>query len=251
MVISIFISIIISSNISYMIIYKTTNLTNNKFYIGQDSKNNPNYYGSGIILIKAIKKYGKENFKKEILEFCITKNELDNREKYWIEYYNSTDKNIGYNIHSGGGGSLGGPLSDEHRKKISNATKGKYVSPETRKKLSDRVFTNSHKEKISKNHIDVSGTNSPMYGKEHSETAKRKISEKNLGNKHSELTKLNMSQKRKGENNSKAKLTEKDVLLIRELWFTTNISQIDIAMEFNVKRPCINKILNYKTWNHI
>ena len=53
-----------------MIIYKISNLINNKFYIGQDIKNNPKYFGSGKLITVAIKKYGKENFKKEILEFC-------------------------------------------------------------------------------------------------------------------------------------------------------------------------------------
>ena len=56
-----------------MIIYKTTNLINNKIYIGQDSRNNPYYYGSGTIITLAIKKYGKNNFKKEILETCNNK----------------------------------------------------------------------------------------------------------------------------------------------------------------------------------
>ena len=61
-----------------MIIYKTTNLINSKIYVGQDSKNNYNYLGSGIIIKKAIKKYGKENFKKEIIEYCNDKQKLDN-----------------------------------------------------------------------------------------------------------------------------------------------------------------------------
>lgn len=51
-----------------MVIYKTTNLVNEKFYVGKDIKNNPNYLGSGLILKNAINKYGIENFKKEILE---------------------------------------------------------------------------------------------------------------------------------------------------------------------------------------
>lgn len=42
-----------------MIIYKTTNLINNKIYIGQDKNNNPKYLGSGDLLKKAIKKYEK------------------------------------------------------------------------------------------------------------------------------------------------------------------------------------------------
>ena len=43
-----------------MIIYKTINKINNKIYVGQDSKNNYNYLGSGKILKKAINKYNKE-----------------------------------------------------------------------------------------------------------------------------------------------------------------------------------------------
>jgi hypothetical protein len=56
-----------------MIIYKTTNLINNKIYIGQSKYNNCDYLGSGSLLKKAIKKYGKQNFKKEIIEYCHTK----------------------------------------------------------------------------------------------------------------------------------------------------------------------------------
>ena len=52
-----------------MIIYKTTNLVNGKTYVGQDSKNNKKYLGSGKILKSAIKKYGRSSFKKEIIEY--------------------------------------------------------------------------------------------------------------------------------------------------------------------------------------
>jgi len=47
------------------IIYKTTNKINNKFYVGYDTKNNPKYLGSGLLLKRAIEKYGQENFKKK------------------------------------------------------------------------------------------------------------------------------------------------------------------------------------------
>jgi group I intron endonuclease len=68
-----------------MIIYKTTNLVNKKFYIGKDKHNNPNYLGSGELILKAIKKYGKHNFKKEILEECENIKDMANRERFWIE----------------------------------------------------------------------------------------------------------------------------------------------------------------------
>ena len=85
-----------------MIIYKTTNLLNGKIYIGQDTKNRPSYLGSGKLLNMDIKKEGKTNFKKEVLEHCSTVAQLNKREKYWIKKLNTTDKNIGYNILKGG-----------------------------------------------------------------------------------------------------------------------------------------------------
>ena len=84
-----------------MIIYKTTNAINGKIYVGQDKNDNPNYYGSGKLLQKAIKKYGKENFKKEILEICENESHLNDREVFWIKKLKSTDKHIGYNISDG------------------------------------------------------------------------------------------------------------------------------------------------------
>lgn len=87
-----------------MIIYKTTNLINGKIYIGKDSKNDPAYLGSGLVLEKAIRKYGLENFKKEILESCSNDDELNEKERYWIKFYNSTNRKIGYNLTEGGTG---------------------------------------------------------------------------------------------------------------------------------------------------
>ena len=85
-----------------MIIYKTTNNINNKIYIGQDKNNDPNYLGSGNLIKRAIKKYGKENFLKEILCLCNTMDELNDKERFYINEYSSTNKEIGYNIAVGG-----------------------------------------------------------------------------------------------------------------------------------------------------
>jgi group I intron endonuclease len=82
-----------------MIIYKTTNLINGNFYIGQDSKNDPTYLGSGTLLKRAIKKHGQENFKKEIIEYCNNKIQLNEREIFWINELKPI-----YNIAKGGSG---------------------------------------------------------------------------------------------------------------------------------------------------
>ena len=84
-------------------IYKITNNINGKIYIGQHrehTKKLDGYLGSGILIKKAQNKYGKENFSKEIIEYCSREN-VNDREIYWIKYYNSITPN-GYNIQKGG-----------------------------------------------------------------------------------------------------------------------------------------------------
>jgi group I intron endonuclease len=83
-----------------MIIYKTINLINGKIYIGQHYTSvDDGYLGSGKYLLNAINKYGKENFKREILEFVNIDN-VNEREIYWIAETSATI--FGYNILSGG-----------------------------------------------------------------------------------------------------------------------------------------------------
>lgn len=91
-------------------IYKTTNMINGKIYIGKEKHNDKNYLGSGRILNNAIRKYGKENFTKEILEEC-SLDVIDERECYWIERCDSTNWDIGYNITKGG---TGGDTTSHH-----------------------------------------------------------------------------------------------------------------------------------------
>ena len=86
-------------------IYKITNLVNGKIYIGKHSQkiqNKDTYFGSGVLLNKAINKYGKENFKKEIIENC-TKENLSEKEIYWINKFDCFVPN-GYNLAKGGNG---------------------------------------------------------------------------------------------------------------------------------------------------
>ena len=79
-----------------MEIYKITNLVNNKIYVGKDTTSDKNYFGSGILIKRAIQSYGLENFVKEIIDETNDYNELSIKEIYWISFYNSTNRNIGY-----------------------------------------------------------------------------------------------------------------------------------------------------------
>lgn len=90
-----------------MIVYKTVNLVNGKFYVGKQASTIKWYLGSGTALKSAIKKYGRDNFKKEILEVCTSLEHLAEREIFWIKKLNAIKE--GYNIAEGGtGGNTGG-----------------------------------------------------------------------------------------------------------------------------------------------
>jgi group I intron endonuclease len=114
------------------IIYKTTNLVNGKFYIGQDCKNDPNYFGSGKLIKKAIDKYGRDKFKKEVLCECSSRRELDAKEKFWIAKLDATNNKIAYNIMSGGYYSVTGRKANKYtpRPKQSEAMKGRNTGKE-------------------------------------------------------------------------------------------------------------------------
>lgn len=94
-------------------IYRITNKVNGKVYIGQTINSLKQRFhrhinsGGCKYLHNAILRYGKENFVIEEIE-RISQDKLDEREIYWIKYYNSTDKKFGYNIYPGGNlGNLG------------------------------------------------------------------------------------------------------------------------------------------------
>jgi len=155
-----------------MQIYKITNKINGKIYIGKDTKNNKSYFGSGLLIKRSIKKYGKENFTKEILEECEDNNILSEKEIYWINYFNSIIP-IGYNICLGGDGGdtfTNHPNKEEYLKNKSIASKkmwedenyriniikkrtGLKRTEETKKKMSDsakdKPKSEEHKKSLS------------------------------------------------------------------------------------------------------
>lgn len=122
------------------VIYKITNLVNNKFYIGSAS-----YYdkrkGTHISrlnkqthknphLQNAWNKYGRNNFVFEIIEQVSSQRKLLEREQYWLDLTKCYDRNIGYNISKIAGSNLGNKLSEEAKRKIGDFWRGKKFSQE-------------------------------------------------------------------------------------------------------------------------
>lgn len=143
----------------YGYIYLTTNLIDNKKYIGMHKYNgdgiDPNYLGSGIHLRRAVEKYGKDNFTCEILCWCNTRDELLDKEKYYTDLYKAPINEEFYNIADGGKGGHSTyyvqpltqkqldtleygrhlPASDKQKAQLRERRLGCVVSEETRNKL--------------------------------------------------------------------------------------------------------------------
>lgn len=158
-----------------MVIYETVNNINGKKYIGKDSKNNPNYLGSGKYLKLAIKKYGRENFSKNILQYCSSLEELNQAEVEWIVQLNCKNSENYYNvIDTVTPCRKGKPLSNIHRQKISNSRKGKKHTTETKRKLS-LIKKGKKRGKYSEKHRIAIGEG--QKGKKISDVTKKKMSD--------------------------------------------------------------------------
>jgi len=159
-----------------MFVYKTTNLITNLIYIGQHiykkEIKNPKYYlGSGTLLLESIKDYGRQNHEREILEYCDNFKQLNEREIYWIDKYDSINPEIGMNISAGGSQCL---PSERYKLSMTSPERLKKFY-ETRKKNEHtyKYHTEEYKKWCSEN---MKGENNPNYGNNWSDEQKEHLS---------------------------------------------------------------------------
>lgn len=169
-------------------IYVTVNKINGNKYVGQKTWGGidpETYLGSGTYFRRAVRKYGRENFERYIIEVCKTQEELDDKETYWINEgfgVNTTKSKDWYNIKDGSqhGGNQRAGLSKEDyerwKRRIGASNKGKRA-----------------------------GKRHSMYGKHLPEETKMKISESHIGIYLSEESKRKISESKKGQMPSNAK----------------------------------------------
>lgn len=117
----------------YGFIYITTNLKNGKRYLGQKKFCGKwqDYIGSGVALKNAVKKYGKENFVKHIIDIAYSLEELNQKEYDYSVLFDVVESTNWYNLVYGGGTTTGMIASEETRLKLSQARKrNNIIHPE-------------------------------------------------------------------------------------------------------------------------
>jgi group I intron endonuclease len=128
----------------YGYIYVITNKISKRIYIGQTTKKGKlfrKYLGSGTYITRAINKYKKINFYKQILDYAFSKEELDCLEQFYIDFFSSSFLELGYNLTLGG---TSGTPNERTRNKIIKSSKKRIVSEETKKKISNSISGEKH-----------------------------------------------------------------------------------------------------------
>ena len=168
-------------------VYVIVNKINLKLYFGSHSWDgeglDPNYYGSGKLIKRAVKKYGKDNFIVYPIKFYNSVEECRKAEEELLTKYNIANNQYCYNIKNGAVGMTSEDMTGEK-----NPNYGKHPTEETRKKLSQAS----------------KGENNPMYGRtgeKHPMYGKRGKDAPNYGKHHTEETRKKMSKAQKGKNN--------------------------------------------------
>lgn len=185
-------------------IYTITNLLNYKVYVGQTTSIKSRWWShkcearstrAKYPVHLAMKKYGIDNFQFCIVGYHHSQQEVDLAEIHWIEFFDSRNSGLGYNISIGGNVNSGWHHTEESKKKISEGNIGKEKPHTDEWKaqmseiLSGRVLTGEWKEKIAASNR----------GQKRSEETRRKISETQSGRRLSEETRKKISEAHKGK----------------------------------------------------
>lgn len=236
-------------------IYSIRNLVNNKVYVGSTvnlysrfathrynliSKTHTNKHLQSSYNIH-------KNFEFEILEKC-SKDDLEERETYWINFFNSSNKDFGYNMRIVASSNKGYTHSQEAKDKISKSTKGvpkKPLSKEHKESIGNafrgKKLTISHKQAISDNHSRHN------LGKSLSDEHRKRLSEVNTNKIVSKETLEKMSNSMKGKN---SKFTEEDIKQIKTM-LKEGYKNKDIAKMYDVNPVTISDIKRGVVWKHV
>ena len=253
-------------------VYVILNKVNGKMYVGKDKKfpnrwkrdhlryakggkeKHPHHYQ---YIHAAINKYGVENFELVELERFETAEECSQMEIFWIAFWRTWDRNYGYNLTRGGEGAHGRVVSEETKRKMSEAKKGKYIGGQN--PFFGKKHTVESKLEIGRKSKGRSvGENSPHFGEKMPQETRNKISGRRkgkfigknnpfYGKTHTPETIKMLSEINAGENHPQALLTNRQVEEIRRE-MREGAENKELAEKHHIDPSIISRIRHNKTY---
>jgi group I intron endonuclease len=221
-------------------------------------------------LQRAWVKYGASNFAFEVLEFIDDREQLIVIEQHYLDTWMPWDRSIGFNGSPTAGSRLGMKNSEETRQKLSKAIRGRKLSEEHKRKIGEaalgrkhteeslkkmskvklgKKFSEEHRRNISNGRQGIPFSeetrqkmSESQRGRKQTEETKRKVSEANRGRRHPEETRA------KGEEHGMAKTTWLEVREIRAKHATGKYTYASLALEYEIHRVNISRIVRNKIW---
>jgi hypothetical protein len=163
------------------------------------------------------------------------------REIYYISLYRDIF-NLTNSTNGGDGGCPGYKHTKEALEKISKTHKGKKISEETKQKMKGRLVSDETRKILSeKSKENTKGERNPMYGKKRPDTVE--LNKKRTGWKHSEEVKKRMSETRSGDNNVNCKIKSKEREEIYKLYESKKYNSRELSEIYNVSKTTILRII--------
>jgi group I intron endonuclease len=253
-------------------VYLIRNTINGKCYIGQTRCNVIKRFhqhvkkaerGSFGPLHSAMKKYGSDSFELSVLDTPLLEN-LSSSEVSWIKNMKTLSPD-GYNI-SRGGNAPPIIIGDDVKKKISMSLRGHKISAETRRKIADSLRGRKlQPEIIEKIKASLAQPecrqlrSKTMTGKKRNQITKNKLSESSKKMWSDPKFHADMSKTRQGSGNSRALITEQNVVQIKTEWKNYDASSRGavtsfcemMGRKFNVNAPVIFRLIRCHSWKHV
>lgn len=169
-------------------VYKITNKTNGKIYVGvhQTTNLDDGYYGSGLLITRAINKHGVEHFDKEITHFCDSPEEMFSVEAEIVNE-DFVAREDTYNLKVGGFGGWDYVNSMPEKFSAVRRLNARMHVPELQRRWRAKYDSSKEFREVIRNNSKMGldkirkmyGDSSPFKGKTHSDDSKRKIGEAN------------------------------------------------------------------------
>ncbi len=240
-------------------IYTIHNIINNKIYVGksqdpikrwkkhitvaQCKRKREKYF-----LHRAIQKYGKHNFIFSIIQNFQSEQDCTTAEIYWINYFQSNNSKLGYNLTVGGEGVSGRICNEETKNKIRLKAIGRKHTKKTKNKL--RILNTGKILSLE----TIEKTASKLRGRKLNTERRLIISESTKGICKTLEHKQKISKSKKGkfvgEKNPSAKISQYEVINIRNK-YKTGYTKAQLAREYKIGRTTIRRIINKESWKHI